>query len=140
MPHEEQIKEDGNITPHLIGPVKALGRTSGELQKEILDRYVPKYFQANSGFTVTVNSSQRSYSVGGEVKAPGPQFYVAGTTVIKAIQSAGDFTDYAKKTKVQLTRANGAVITVNCKKALRDPSFDPPVFPGDTIHVPRRIL
>jgi hypothetical protein len=31
------------------------------------------------------------------------------------------------------------VITVNCTKALDDPSLDLPVSPGDKIHVKRRL-
>src|SRR5947208_5087199 len=43
-PHEETIKEDSTITLPLIGAVKAAGKSAGELQKEIRDRYVPKYY------------------------------------------------------------------------------------------------
>src|SRR5580692_8171634 len=49
--HEEQIKEDGTITLPLIGSVKALGKTAGQLQNEIHDLYVPKYYVR---LTVTV--------------------------------------------------------------------------------------
>jgi protein involved in polysaccharide export with SLBB domain len=136
-PHEETIKEDGTVTLPLIGSVQALGRTAGELQKEIHTRYEQYYPRLN----VNVKPAPRSYTVGGEVKMAGPKFWEPGTTVIKAIQAAGDFTDFAKKTKVKLTRASdGTVITVNCKKAIKDPRLDPLVFPGDVIHVPRRIL
>jgi protein involved in polysaccharide export with SLBB domain len=136
LPHEESIKEDGRITMPLIGPVRAAGKTAGELQNDILALYVPKYYQR---LTVTVKSSQdRVYYVGGEVKQPGRQLYVGTTTVTKAIQSAGDFSDFAKKTKVILIRANGERIEVNCEKAISDPSQDPIVYPGDQIQVPRR--
>lgn len=138
VPHEETIKEDGTITLTLIGAVKAAGKSAGELQKEIHDRYVPKYYNAN--LTVTVKSQMRVYYVGGQVKAPGRQEYIGTTTVTKAIQSAGDFTDFAKRTAVELTRAGSKKpIKVNCKKALKDPRLDLPVFPGDKIHVPQRI-
>jgi protein involved in polysaccharide export with SLBB domain len=137
-PHEETIKEDGTITLPLIGAVKAAGKSAGELQKEIHDRYVPKYYNAN--LAVTVKSQMRVYYVGGQVKAPGRQEYIGTTTVTKAIQSAGDFTDFAKKTAVELTRAGSKKpIKVDCKKALKDPSKDLPVYPGDKIHVPQRI-
>lgn len=137
-PHEETIKEDGTITLPLIGAVKAAGKSAGELQKEIHDRYVPKYYNAN--LTVTVKSQMRVYYVGGQVKAPGRQEYIGTTTVTKAIQSAGDFTDFAKRTAVELTRAGSKKpIKINCKKAQQDPSKDLPVYPGDKIHVPQRI-
>ena len=133
-PHEEQIKQDGTITLSLIGPVQAAGKTSGELQNELQKLYSKYYREMN----VTVQTPDRSYSVGGQVRAPDRKPYVGPTTVIKAIQSAGDFTDFAKRKKVQLTRANGKTYTVNCDKALKDPRLDLPVYPGDSIHVPRR--
>jgi len=133
-PLEEQIKDDGSLTLPLIGTVVAAGKGTGELQTELQKAYAKYYVSMN----VTVNVTQRFYSVGGEVKSPRSVEYVPGTTVIKAIQAAGDFTDFAKRSKVQLTRFNGKTTIVNCDKALRDPRLDLPVYPGDTIHVPKR--
>jgi polysaccharide export outer membrane protein len=137
LPHEERIKDDGTLTLPLIGAVEAAGKKPGELQKEIHDRYVPDYYKR---LTVVVTGEQRVYSVGGQVKLPGRQSYIGATTVTKAIQSAGDFTDFAAKRRVKLTRADGTTITVDCKKAASDPSIDLPVFPGDKIDVPMRDL
>jgi protein involved in polysaccharide export with SLBB domain len=58
---------------------------------------------------------------------------------LKVIASAGGFTDFANKKKVKLTRVDGRTQIVNCPKALDNPSLDPEVYPGDTIHVPRRL-
>jgi polysaccharide biosynthesis/export protein VpsN len=135
--HVEPIKEDGTITLPYIGAVRALGKTTGELQNDILNLYVPKYYVR---LTVTVSSPQRVFYVGGEVKQPGRQLYIGETTVTKAIQAAGDFTDFANQNKVWLIRGTGDRIKVNCKKALQDPTLDPPVYPGDQIQVPRRIF
>jgi protein involved in polysaccharide export with SLBB domain len=134
---EQTIKEDGTIILPLIGAVQAAGKTPGQLQNDIQNLYVPKYYVR---LTVTVKSQDRVFYVGGEVKTPGRQLYVGQTTVTKAIQSAGDFTDFANKRKVWLIRANGERIKVNCIDALEDPSQDPPVYPGDQIQVPRRIF
>jgi protein involved in polysaccharide export with SLBB domain len=133
----QTITEDGTITLPYIGAIRAVGLTSGELQNEIYTNYVPKYYVR---LTVTVSSPQRVFYVGGEVKQPGRQLYIGETTVTKAIQAAGDFTDYANRKKVLLIRNNGEIIKVNCIKALQDPSLDPPVYPGDQIQVPRRIF
>ena len=135
--HSEPIKEDGTITMPLIGKVQAAGKTAGELQNEIQNLYVPQYYVR---LTVTVKSEDRVYYVGGEVNKAGPILYVGETTVTKAIQSAGDFTDFANRRKVWLIRANGKRIKVNCNKAFEDPSSDPPVYPGDQIQVPRRFF
>ena len=59
--------------------------------------------------------------------------------MLKAIASAGGFTDFANKKKVKLTRVDGRTQTVNCVKALDNPSLDLEVYPGDKIHVPRRL-
>ena len=132
--HEERIKEDGTITLHLIGSVIAAGKNAGELQKEIQERY-QKYYR---GLVVTIVSLDRFYYVGGEVKVPGRQPWVGELTVTQAIQSTGDFTDFANKKKVQLIRVDGSTVTVDCVKALRDPKLDLRVMPGDKVHVPRR--
>lgn len=133
----QTVTEDGTVTLPYIGPVRAVGMSSGELQKEIHDLYVPKYYVR---LTVTVSGQLRFFYVGGEVKQPGRQQYAGEITVTKAIQAAGDFTDFANQKKVKLIRHNGEVITVNCVKAIQDPTLDPPVYPGDQIQVPRRIF
>jgi polysaccharide export outer membrane protein len=135
-PHEETIKEDGNITLPLIGSVQALDKTAGELQKEIHDLFVPKYYVR---LNVVVKPGDLLYYVQGEVKTPGRQLYVGETTVTKAVTSAGDFTDFASH-KVTLIRANGDRVKVNVDKALDNPALDAKVYPGDHIYVPRRIF
>lgn len=134
--HEERIKDDGTITLPLIGAIKALGKTPGDVQQEILERYVPKFY-LRLNVTVSIEPGQMLYYVGGEVRQPGGRPYVGVTTVTKAIKSAGDFNDFADKKKVVLTRANGTKIKVNCKEAERNSSKDPQVFPGDSINVPK---
>jgi polysaccharide export outer membrane protein len=135
-PHEERIKEDGSITLYLVGKVQAAGKTAGELQSELQKGYEIYYKNP----VVTVKSAERVYYVGGEVKRPGVQLYLGETTVTKAIQAAGDFTDFALKRSIRVTRADGTTLKVNFGKLLENPRLDPPVYPGDKIHVPRRIL
>jgi protein involved in polysaccharide export with SLBB domain len=132
QPHEERIKDDGTITLPLIGAIKAEGKTAGELQEAITRAYVPDYYKR---LTVTVSSDQRVYYVGGQVRLPGRQLYSGTTTVTKAIQSAGDFTDFADRRKVLLTRADGKKFTVNCLKAAKDSALDLQVYPNDKIEV-----
>ncbi len=136
-PREERIKEDGMITLLEGHTFVAAGKTRGELENEIHDFYVPRFYLK---MTVSVQQQKETqfYNVRGEVKAPGRQIYISRITTLQAIGSAGDFTDFAKKTAVQLVRANGRKITINAKKALKDPTLDLEIFPGDTITVIRR--
>jgi protein involved in polysaccharide export with SLBB domain len=132
QPHEEQIKEDGTIDLPNIGVIKAEGKTTVELQKEIYEKYVPNYFKR---LTVTVSTENRVYYVQGQVRSSGRQAYLGPTSVLKAIATAGDFTDFANRKRVVLTRADGTRIIVDCVKAARDSTYDLPVFPGDKIEV-----
>ena len=137
-PSQEKIKEDGTITLMLNQTFKADGKTRGELEKEIRARYVPDYYKYLT-VTVTPDVITRWYHVLGEVKNPNRYNYNSRTTLLRAIASAGGFTDFANKKKVKLTRQDGRTQTVNCLKAVDKPNLDPEVYPGDRIHVPRRL-
>ncbi len=135
--HEDRVSEDGLITLPFIGEVKAAGKTRAQLQQEIIRQYVPRYFLR---LNVNVNSDARYFYVYGEVKRPSYYTYPGTMTILKAIATAGDFTDFAKRTKIELIRSNGQrPIVVNCVKAQQDPKLDLPIFPDDKIFVPRRL-
>lgn len=132
--HEERIPGDGRITLSLIGPVLAAGKTAAELQKDIHDLYVPKYYRR---LTVTVTPKDLMFHVGGEVRREGAIGYFGATTLTKAISSAGGFTDFANRKRIQLTRG-GTTATYDWNKIQKNPSLDPLVIPGDSINVRRR--
>lgn len=138
-PIEDRVKDDGTITLLFTKTFTAAGKTRGQLEREIRDAYVPAFYKA---MTVSVRQQIQTqfYYVGGEVKIPGRQVYIGRITVLKAIQSCGDFTDFANRRKVQLTRADGRTITINANKALKDAKMDLEIFPNDKIYVPRRVL
>ncbi len=137
QPIEQRVRDDGTITLIENQTFTAANKTRGQLEKEIRERYVPKIYLK---MTVSVmhQKDTQFYYVGGEVKSPGRQVFISRLTVLGAIKSAGDFTDFANKKKVQLTRANGRTFKINCKDALQTPALDLEVFPGDIINVPRR--
>ncbi|HEV2209616.1 MAG TPA: hypothetical protein VG167_12625 [Verrucomicrobiae bacterium] len=136
-PMEIPVREDGRITLLQDQDFMAAGKTLGQLGKEIRARYVPNYYP-NMTALVTFKQDTRFFIVGGEVKAPGRQVYLGPIHLLGAIKSAGDFTDFANKKSVQLTRFDGHTLQINCKAALKNPALDPEVFPGDNINVPRR--
>ena len=136
-PYEKLIADDKTISLPDIGTIEAAGMTPHELENYIHDQYVPKIY---THISVTVKTtSDRVYFVRGEVHAPGRLIYVGPITVSKAITSAGDFTDFANRSKVYLTRSNsGKRFRLDCDKILDGQAPDPPVFPGDQIEVKRR--
>jgi len=136
-PVEERVKEDGTIRLMENLTFTAAGKTHSQLEREIHDRYVPDYYKKMT-VSVRPKTETQFYFVDGEVKASGRQIYISRTTVLRALASAGGFTDFARKTDVTLTRVDGRVLHVNCKKAQSDPRLDLEVYPGDKIWVPRR--
>lgn len=130
-----RVQEDGTITLPMGVSLVAGAKKYGVVEKEIVSRYVPKYYRQLS---VSLKTEERFYFVGGQVKGPGRQIYLGPTTLLRAIQSCGDFTDFANKSKVQIHRASGKLEIIDCKKAIKDPKFDVPICPGDSIIVPQR--
>jgi len=133
----QRVREDGSITLPLGVRVEAANKKATELQDAIVNAYVPKYFKR---LTVAVRLEERVFYVGGQVRAPNRYVFLGEMTVLGAIKVAGDFTEFAKRTAVKVTRADGTEIKVDCKKALKNSKYDLPVFPGDKIDVPRRVL
>jgi protein involved in polysaccharide export with SLBB domain len=138
VPYACRIREDGTISPpYLKNPVLAAGKTVGKLESELEEAYVPDIYKT---INVTIKTADRFFYVGGEVRQPSRQIFIGRIMVTQAIQSAGDFTDFADQREVRVIRANGSVEIVDCKAALEDPSKDLPVYPGDNIVVERRIF
>lgn len=132
---EERIKEDGTINLQLIGNITAEGKTPGQLQKEIQDRYVPQYFVR---LTVTVKTERRVFYVDGEVRRPDRFVYEGELTLLQAIAAAQGFTDFAARGRVEVVRNNGERLVIDARRAKRDQRLNVPIVPGDTIFVPRR--
>jgi polysaccharide export outer membrane protein len=134
-PQDKTINDDGTITLADIGTITVAGKTTGEIETIIHDKYVPAIYKH---LTVTVKAGDRVYYVRGEVKGPGRQIYVGQITVTKAITSAGDFTEFADKKSVLLVRVDGRRYKLNCDRILDGKDKDPQVYPGDQITVNRR--
>ena len=132
----DRVKDDGSIILPLGVKVDAAGKTAGQLQQAIEAAYVPRYFKR---LTVSVKNEERFFYVGGEVRQPTRQPYAgAGLTVLQAVASAGGFTEFGDKKRVTLRRVNGQQYVINCVRALKDHNLDLPVYPGDSIDVPKR--
>jgi polysaccharide export outer membrane protein len=138
IPYSCRIREDGTMSPpYLKEPVVAAGKTVGELELELEQKYVPDIYKT---INVTIKTADRFFYVGGEVRQPSRQIFIGRITVTQAIQSAGDFTDFADQREVRVIRANGKVDIIDCKAALDDPTRDLPVYPGDNIVVARSLF
>lgn len=131
---EQTVQGDGEITLPLSVRVKAAGKKPSELQADIVNAFVPKFYRR---MTVNIKRENRYYFVDGYVRTPSQRTYTGDITVLKAVASAGGFTEYADRKNVQLIRTDGKKHVVNCVKALKDSKLDLPVYPGDKIYVPQ---
>ena len=137
VPFTCRIREDGTITPpYLNKQIKAAGLTIGALEQFLEKEYVPDIYRT---INVTIRTADRFYFVGGEVRQPSRQPYIGRITVSQAIQSAGDFTDFADQRKVRVFRG-AKVQIVDCKSALEDPTKDILIYPGDRIVVESKLF
>ena len=138
IPYSCRIREDGTISPpYLKEPIIAAGKTIGALEGELEEEYVPAIYKT---INVTIRTADRFFYVGGEVRQPSRQIFIGRITVTQAIQSAGDFTDFADQREVRVIRATGKVDIIDCKAALDDPTRDLPVYPGDNIVVGTKLF
>jgi polysaccharide export outer membrane protein len=98
------IRPDGLISMPLIGDIQAAGLTADALGQRITER-LKQYFATTPSVSVSVKTIN-SYSVFvlGEVTKPGKYQLKSYITVLQAISTAGGFTDYAKRNKLNILR------------------------------------
>lgn len=130
------IDENGEVSLPLIGRIKAEGLTASELAERIQASYVPRYYVR---CTAAVFAPTRFFYIGGEVRGPGRQNWSEDITLLKAINTAGGFTEYANRRKVELTRG-GEMKLFDYEDLRQHPAKDIPIQPGDSIYVPRSMF
>jgi polysaccharide export outer membrane protein len=130
------VDENGEIALPLIGRIGAAGLTPGELAERIEANYVPRFYVRCSA---TVQVQPRYFYIGGEVRAPSRYPWTEDMTLLKAINTAASFTDYANRRNVEIVRGKEK-LRIDAEEIRRDPSRDVPIRPGDSIWVPRSIF
>jgi polysaccharide export outer membrane protein len=130
------VRADGTVNMFRLGSVPAAGKTFSTFEQEMKEAYLAKGLY--NQITVVVKPGDRFYTVAGEVNTHGARLvYQGSTTLLRAIASAGDFTDFANQRSVEITRADGTRETVNCNRARKDSRYDRVICPGDYILVPK---
>jgi polysaccharide export outer membrane protein len=133
---EVVIDENNEISLPLIGRLKAGGRTPAELAEHIQASYVPRFYVR---CTAQVLTAIRFFYIGGEVRSPGRFNWTEDVTLLKAINTAGGFTDFANRRKVEVTR-NQVKQVFDAELIRQQPAKDFPIQPGDSVYVPRSIF
>ena len=81
IPYSCRIREDGTISPpYLKEPVVAAGKTVGELELELEQKYVPDIYKT---INVTIRTADRFFTSGGRFGSPVARFSSAGSPLPK---------------------------------------------------------
>lgn len=131
---EQTIDRSGFITVPYAGSVRALGRTTAEVEAEIVSRLIDTAIEPQATIAI-VERNSADVSVIGDVADPG-QFELrdAGDRVLDLIARAGGLEDTDTTTTVSLTRGSGT-ISVLYSSLTGSPAENIFVRPGDTINV-----
>ncbi len=125
-----QVSPSGLLPLPLIGSIKAAGRTTTDVEREITQRYSKGYLQEPK---VTISVVEfRPFYIMGEAEHPGQYPYYSGLNVLTAISTAGGLNYRASRTTVLIERAGEDVWKEYPMVA------DVPILPGDLIRIPER--
>jgi protein involved in polysaccharide export with SLBB domain len=141
-----RVAGDGNAIFPLVGSVPIAGKTLGEANELLRQRYMAGYL-ANPQITLTVRTyARRVFTILGQVMKPG-SYAIEGSesiSLLDAIGMAGGYTRIANPAKVTVKRSVGGqetVTRVDAKKMARSSSESSfRIQPGDVITVGESIF
>ena len=144
LSREVFVRPDGRITLPLIGDVKAVGRTTQELKKEITQR-LSAYKESPTIAIVVKAVNSYYYFVQGAIKTSGKLPLLSRTTLIQAITLAGGLQPDAVRSRIVIFRIglNGDgsnKLIVNYDDIILRGAENVVVKPGDTIVVPSETM
>lgn len=122
-----RLSDAGTIPYPVLGEVKALGLTIGEIEASITSGLNGRYL-VNPRVSVTIEE-YRPFYINGMVEKPGGYPFQPGLTVLKASSLAGGFKERASFSKISIIRENDPASRP--QKA----DINSPVNPGDTIFI-----
>ncbi len=122
-----RLSDAATISYPVLGEIRLLGKTVGELEELIRDGLKGRYL-LNPQVTVTINE-YRSFYVNGQVQKPGGYSYIPGLTVRKAVSLAGGFKERASQDKIFAIREDDP------KQVPQKVGLNASVNPGDIITV-----
>jgi len=122
-----RLTDAGTISYPVLGELKVLGRTVGELETIITEGLRGRYL-VNPLVSVSVDQ-YRPFFINGQVYSGGAYPFQPGLTIRKAVSIAGGFKERASKEKIFVIHDHDK----NAKPVKVD--LDAPVLPGDIITV-----
>lgn len=132
-----QVDASGNIALPLAGVVAASGKTPSQIAEAIAGRLRGRYVR-NPEVTVNTDATAQTFTVDGEVNAPG-QFAVTGRmTLMRAVARAQGVTEFANTNYVVVFRTVGGrqYAALHDLRAVRAGVYpDPEIYANDVVLV-----
>jgi polysaccharide export outer membrane protein len=122
-----RLSDAGTIPYPVLGEVKALGLTIGEIERSITKGLDGRYL-INPRVSVTIEE-YRPFYINGMVERPGGYPYQPGLTVLKAASLAGGFKERASFSKISIIRENDP------QNKPQKVDINSQVNPGDTVFI-----
>ena len=122
-----RLTDAGTIPYPVLGEVKALGLTIGEIERTITKGLDGRYL-INPRVSVTIEE-YRPFYINGMVERPGGYPFQPGLNVLKAASLAGGFKERASFNKISIIRENDP------KNEPQKVDINTQVNPGDTIFI-----
>lgn len=99
-----QVGASGLITLPLIGDIQASGKTTDQLQRDIVQRLKKDFMQSPQVFVTVKEYNSQRITVDGAVKKPGVFPLKGDTTLVEVIASAGGLSDMGSPSGVYVLR------------------------------------
>ncbi len=128
------VDNNGEINVPQIGKVKISGLSTAQAADLIKEKLLP-YLKDP---VVFVNFKQFRFTVFGEVKGPGTHFYDNRITILEAIATSGDVTDYSNRENILVIREEKGErsfgrINLHDRQVFKSPYYY--LKPNDVIYV-----
>jgi polysaccharide biosynthesis/export protein len=136
---EARVEQSGTITCPLIGAVNILGKSTGEVEALLAQRYVEGGFLRQPQISVLVVDYQsQKVAVLGHVSKPGQYALRASANVLDILAEAGGVIAQSAGDTATLVRADGTRLELDLDALFRgDPRHNVAVAGGDRLYVPR---
>lgn len=131
----EEVDNQGAVSLHLLGQIAIAGLTTSQAEKKIRRAYIDGRIYRK--IQVAVVAQEDEYFIWGEVKRPGKYPLRRDLTLTRAIGAAGGFSDFARKSRIYITR-DGKKMRYSYYEIDGEGERDPLLRPGDNIRVEER--
>ncbi|HOP06887.1 MAG TPA: polysaccharide biosynthesis/export family protein [candidate division Zixibacteria bacterium] len=136
-----RVRLDGTISLDIIGEIEAVGKTTVELQDEIVRSMSRLNKRISQAVVRVVEYNSQYVFVTGQVNVPGKKTYEAIPDLLTVINEAGWITEQGDLSRVTIIRGGdraGGVEVVDMASAIADGETNklPRLYAGDAVDIP----